>query len=103
VEAIVSVDFESAEAFVTVLLAVGVLLVVELMLVVEELLLLLLSDVGELVAELWVVAIVVVDFDSADEFETVLLSVEVLLVGELLLVVDVLVLLFVVGELVIEL
>ena len=48
-------------------------------------------------------AIVAVDFDSADEFETVLLSVEVLLVGELLLVVEVLVLLFVVGELVIEL
>ena len=47
--------------------------------------------------------LVAVDFISADEFETVLLSVEVLLVGELLLVVDVLVLLFVVGELVIEL
>ena len=102
-EAIVSVDFESAEALVTVLLAVGVLLVVELLLEVEELLLVLLSDVGELVAELWVVAIVVVDFDSADEFEAALLAVEVLLVGELLLVVDVLVLLSVVGELVIEL
>ena len=85
------------------LLAVGVLLVVELLLEVEELLLLLLSDVGELVAELWVVAIVVVDFDSADEFETVLLSVEVLLVGELLLVVKVLLVLANVGELVIEL
>ncbi len=101
--AIVAVDFESADEFEAVLLAVEVLLVVEILLVVDVLLLLLLSDVGELVAELWVVAIVVVDFDSADEFETVLLSVEVLLVGELLLVVDVLVLLFVVGELVIEL
>ena len=48
-------------------------------------------------------AIVAVDLVSADEFETVLLAVEVLLVGELLLLVDVLVLLSVVGELVIEL
>ncbi len=102
-EAIVSVDFESAEAFVTVLLAVGVLLVVELMLVVEELLLLLLSDVGELVAELWVVAIVSVDLVSAVVFEVVLLAVGALLVGELLLVVEVLLLLFTVGELVVEL
>ena len=47
--------------------------------------------------------LVAVDFISADEFETVLLSVEVLLVGELLLVVEVLLLLFTVGELVVEL
>ena len=44
-------------------------------------------------------AIVAGDFISADEFETVLLAVEVLLVGELLLVVNVLVLLFAVVEL----
>jgi hypothetical protein len=44
-------------------------------------------------------AIVAVDLVSVDEFETVLLAVEVLLVGELLLVVNVLVLLFAVVEL----
>ncbi len=49
-EAIVSVDFESAEAFVTVLLAVEVLLVGELLLVVKVLLVL--ANVGELVVEL---------------------------------------------------
>ena len=43
--------------------------------------------------------IVAVDLVSVDEFETVLLAVEVLLVGELLLVVNVLVLLFAVVEL----
>ena len=48
-------------------------------------------------------AIVAVDFISADEFETVLLAVELLPVGELLLVVEVLLLLFTVGELVVEL
>ena len=55
-------------------------------------------------------AIVSVDFISADEFETVLLAVEVLLVGEILLVVEVMLLLLgvdellsVVGELVVEL
>ena len=51
-EAIVSVDFESAEAFVTVLLAVGVLLVVELLLEVEELLLVLLSGVGDMFVQI---------------------------------------------------
>jgi len=49
------------------------------------------------------VAIVVIDFISADEFETVLLSVEVLLVGELLLVVEVLLVLANEGEMVVEL
>jgi hypothetical protein len=49
------------------------------------------------------VAIVAVDFASVDEFEAVLLAVELLLVGEVLLLVDVLVLLSVVGELVAEL
>ncbi len=49
-------------------------------------------------------AIVAVDLVSVDEFEAVLVGVELLLVGELLLVVKVLlVLLSVVGELVIEL
>ena len=55
-------------------------------------------------------AIVSVDFVSVDEFEAALLAVEVLLVGELLLVVDVLLLLLgvdefisAVGELVVEL
>ena len=48
-------------------------------------------------------AIVTVDLVSVDEFEAVLLAVEVLLVGELLLVLDVLVLLSTVGELVAEL
>ena len=47
--------------------------------------------------------LVAVDFISADEFETVLLAVELLLAGELLLVVEVLLLLFTVGELVVEL
>ena len=56
-EAIVAVDFESADEFEDVLLAVGVLLVVVLLLVVEVLLLLLgvdefISAVGELVFEL---------------------------------------------------
>ncbi len=45
--------------------------------------------------------VVVVDFASVDEFEAVLLAVELLLVGELLLVVEVL--LPAVGELVAEL
>ena len=44
-------------------------------------------------------AIVAVVFISADEFEVVLLAVGVLLVGELLLVVDMLLLLFAVVEL----
>jgi len=48
-------------------------------------------------------AIFVVSLESADEFETVLLAVELLLAGELLLVVEVLLLLFTVGELVVEL
>ncbi len=55
-------------------------------------------------------AIVSVDFESADEFEAVLLAVEVLLVGEILLVVEVMLLLLgvdellsAVGELVVEL
>jgi hypothetical protein len=50
-------------------------------------------------------AIVAVDLVSVDEFESVLVAVEVLLVVELLLVVEelLLVLLSVVGELVIEL
>ena len=48
-------------------------------------------------------AIVSVDFVSVDEFEAVLLAVGALLVGELLLVVEVLLLLFTVGELVVEL
>ncbi len=47
--------------------------------------------------------LVAVDFISADEFETVLLSVEVLLVGELLLVVEVLLVLANEGEMVVEL
>jgi len=45
-------------------------------------------------------AIVAVDLVSADEFEAVLLAVEVLLVGEILLVVDVLLLLADVGGMV---
>jgi hypothetical protein len=49
------------------------------------------------------VVLVAVDFISADEFETVLLSVEVLLVGELLLVVEVLLVLANEGEMVVEL
>ncbi len=48
-------------------------------------------------------AIVAGDFISADEFETVLLAVEVLLVGELLLVVEVLLVLANEGEMVVEL
>ncbi len=48
-------------------------------------------------------AIVAVDLVSAVVFEVVLLAVGVLLVGELLLVVEVLLLLFTVGELVVEL
>ncbi len=56
-EAIVAVDFESADEFEAVLLAVEVLLVGEILLVVEVMLLLLgvdelLSAVGELVVEL---------------------------------------------------
>ena len=56
-EAIVAVDFESADEFEAVLLAVGVFLVGEILLVVEVMLLLLgvdelLSAVGELVVEL---------------------------------------------------
>ena len=47
--------------------------------------------------------LVAVDFISADEFETVLLAVEVLLVGELLLVVEVLLVLANEGEMVVEL
>ena len=48
--------------------------------------------------------LVAVDFISADEFETVLLSVEVLLVGELLLVVEELLLVLAnEGEMVVEL
>jgi len=49
------------------------------------------------------VVLVAVDFESADEFEVVLLAVEVLLVGEILLVVDVLLLLADVGGMVDEL
>jgi hypothetical protein len=101
VEAIVTVDLVSVDEFEAVLVGVELLLVGELLLVVKVLLVL--ANVGELVAELWVVVLVAVDFISADEFEAVLLAVEVLLVGEILLVVDVLVLLSVVGELVIEL
>ena len=48
-------------------------------------------------------AIVSVDFVSVDEFEAVLVGVELLLVGELLLVVDVLLLFSTVWELVAEL
>ncbi len=48
-------------------------------------------------------AIVAVDLVSAVVFEVVLLAVGALLVGELLLVVEVLLLLFTVGELVVEL
>ncbi len=48
-------------------------------------------------------AIVAVDLVSVDEFETVLLAVEVLLVGELLLVVEVLLVLANEGEMVVEL
>ena len=49
-------------------------------------------------------AIVSVDFVSVDEFEAVLLAVELLLAGELLLVVEVLLLVLLsgVGELVVE-
>ena len=72
-EAIVVVDLVSVDEFESLLLAV------ELLLVVEELLLVLLSGVGESVAELCVVAIVAVDFASVDEFEAVLLAVGVLL------------------------
>jgi hypothetical protein len=48
-------------------------------------------------------AIVAVDLVSVDEFESLLLAVELLLVVEELLVVEVMVLLFAVGELVAEL
>ena len=48
-------------------------------------------------------AIVAVDLVSVDEFETVLLSVEVLLVGELLPVVELLLVLANEGEMVVEL
>ncbi len=48
-------------------------------------------------------AIVAVDLVSVDEFETVLLAVEVLLVGELLPVVEVLLVLANEGEMVVEL
>ena len=47
-------------------------------------------------------AIVVVDLVSVDEFESLLLAVELLLVLELLLVAEMLLLLSTVGELIVE-